>query len=109
MPNRSLDDYFAEDDEETEPTESSTADAAGTGDADPDTESDTEGDAEANTEYGTDVNTEGDAEVDTASDVDTLATYRWAPDGAPCPQCGESVEKRWLDGDEYVCIDCKDW
>ncbi|WP_430639080.1 DUF7573 domain-containing protein [Haloferax volcanii] len=42
-------------------------------------------------------------------DVSTLATYRWTPEAAACPQCGESVQKRWLDGDEYVCLDCKDW
>ncbi|WP_416840265.1 hypothetical protein [Haloferax sp. DFSO52] len=41
--------------------------------------------------------------------VDTLATYRWTPTGTTCPQCGESVEKTWLDGDEYVCVECKHW
>ncbi|AFK19724.1 hypothetical protein E6P09_01535 [Haloferax mediterranei ATCC 33500] len=101
MPNRSLDDYFAEDDEETESTELSTADTDGEDDAEADSESDTVAD------MGSD--TKGDAEADSENSVHTLATYRWNPDGTPCPQCGESVEKRWLDGDEYVCIDCKDW
>lgn len=41
--------------------------------------------------------------------VETLATYRWTPTGTECPQCGESVEQTWLDGDEYVCSACKNW
>ncbi|RDZ52917.1 hypothetical protein C5C07_14275 [Haloferax sp. Atlit-4N] len=50
-----------------------------------------------------------DSDVADDRDVSTLATYRWTPEATPCPQCGESVQKRWLDGDEYVCLDCKDW
>ncbi|ELZ96523.1 hypothetical protein C440_05228 [Haloferax mucosum ATCC BAA-1512] len=49
------------------------------------------------------------ADANDDRDVSTLATYRWTPDGTTCPACGDTVEKRWLDGDEYVCIECKDW
>lgn len=38
-----------------------------------------------------------------------LGTYRWDPDGAPCAACGERAERRWRDGDAYVCADCKEW
>ena len=39
----------------------------------------------------------GDAETapePSDPDAEALATYRWTP---------------WLDGDEYVCADCKNW
>ncbi|WP_424007077.1 DUF7573 domain-containing protein [Haloferax denitrificans] len=84
MPNRSLDDFAAGDDEsvDTPPSADEPADATDSADANADADS---------------------------RDVSTLATYRWTPEPAACPQCGESVQKRWLDGDEYVCLDCKDW
>lgn len=50
-----------------------------------------------------------------ADDVDTdavdpaVSTYRWSSEGAACADCGETVERRWRDGDEYVCGDCKEW
>ncbi|RDZ64079.1 hypothetical protein C5B90_13335 [Haloferax sp. Atlit-12N] len=85
MPNRSLDDFAGDDDGAAdEPTAVDGADDS------PDA-SDT------------------DASDADDRDVSTLATYRWTPEAAACPQCGESVQKRWLDGDEYVCLDCKDW
>lgn len=46
---------------------------------------------------------------DDAPEIDTIATYRWTPDAIACPKCGTAVQKRWLDGDEYVCLDCKSW
>ncbi|MFC7130886.1 DUF7573 domain-containing protein [Haloferax chudinovii] len=81
MPNRSLDDFAAGDAAESPDTPTSAAES-------PDaTDSDDSDDR----------------------DVSTLATYRWTPETAACPRCGEAVRKRWLDGDEYVCLDCKDW
>ncbi|CQR48869.1 MULTISPECIES: DUF7573 domain-containing protein [Haloferax] len=85
MPNRSLDDFAGGDDGAAdEPTADADADGPDVADAPADSAADT-------------------------PDVSTLATYRWTPEATPCPQCGESVQKRWLDGDEYVCLDCKDW
>ncbi|WP_410766481.1 hypothetical protein [Haloferax sp. DFSO60] len=46
---------------------------------------------------------------DEGSEIDTLATYRWTPKATACPRCGTSVQKRWLDGEEYVCDECKSW
>lgn len=47
----------------------------------------------------------GDADaVDPAT-----ATATWSPDGAPCAACGDVVERRWRDGDGFVCGDCKGW
>jgi hypothetical protein len=36
-------------------------------------------------------------------------TYRWSPDGTPCPVCRTETRRRWRDGDGFVCADCKDW
>ncbi|KAB1187394.1 MULTISPECIES: zinc ribbon domain-containing protein [Haloferax] len=86
MPNRSLDDFASgpADDEEFE---------------DEGVDAETAGETTA----------EGAKEKGPEPDVDTLATYRWTPTGTTCPQCGDTVEKTWLDGDEYVCSACKDW
>jgi hypothetical protein len=84
MPNRSLDDFA------TGPSADETEATLDDADA-------TTAEAETN---------DGD---DSSTDADTLATYRWTPTGTTCPQCGTSVEKTWLDGDEYVCVDCKNW
>lgn len=44
------------------------------------------------------------------ADVEPAApTYRWSPDGADCEACGATVERRWRDGEGYVCGDCKEW
>ncbi|KAB1193165.1 hypothetical protein GJR96_06785 [Haloferax sp. MBLA0076] len=81
MPNRSLDDF-----------------ATGSEPEDVDAEQDSESESE-----------QTPTADDPSDDVDTLATYRWTPTGTTCPQCGESVEKTWLDEDEYVCAECKNW
>ncbi|QCC46621.1 DUF7573 domain-containing protein [Halobellus limi] len=46
----------------------------------------------------------GDAEVEPAT-----ATYQWDPEGVECPGCGRTVDRLWLQGDERVCADCKEW
>jgi hypothetical protein len=46
--------------------------------------------------------------VDDAVDP-AVSTYRWSPGGEACADCGETVERRWLDGEAYVCGDCKEW
>jgi hypothetical protein len=56
---------------------------------------------------------QSDAAVDSRTGPDgvepTIGTYRWTPDGAACASCGTSVERRWRDGDAFVCADCKEW
>ncbi|RDZ45059.1 hypothetical protein C5B91_08000 [Haloferax sp. Atlit-10N] len=104
MPNRSLDDFAGGDDEAADDSDSvdtvaSAADPEPTGAA-------TSADEPATAD---DVDGTSDSDDADGRDVSTLATYRWTPEATACPQCGESVRKRWLDGDEYVCLDCKDW
>lgn len=36
-------------------------------------------------------------------------TLRSTPDGEPCADCGRSVRRLWLDGERFVCPDCKVW
>lgn len=36
-------------------------------------------------------------------------TARWDPDGEPCADCGEVVNRRWRDGEAFFCTDCKEW
>ena len=56
---------------------------------------------------------QSDATVDSRPDPDdvepTIGTYRWTSDGAACAVCDTRVERRWCDGDEFVCADCKEW
>jgi hypothetical protein len=105
--NRSLDDFFSSSDED-----SGTDEHDADGDSDPDTHGDDAPDDEA-------VGDEDDVGGPTAASatptdadgpVDPLrATYRWSPDGDDCPACGRRVERRWRDGDRFVCADCKEW
>ena len=48
-------------------------------------------------------------EANEASVDPATPTYRFAPDGATCDDCGEAVQKRWHDDGRFVCADCKDW
>ena len=36
-------------------------------------------------------------------------TYAWSPEGAACAECGEVVERRWIQGGVLVCGACKSW
>jgi len=47
----------------------------------------------------------GDAE-DTKA---TITTYEWTSDGTACESCGETVNRRWRDDEQFVCADCKSW
>lgn len=49
-----------------------------------------------------------DADDDAPADP-SVPTMRWAPDGAACDACGTTVQRRWHDGDDFVCADCKEW
>lgn len=48
-----------------------------------------------------------DAAVDDADPATPTST--WHADGADCDRCGERVERRWRDGDAFVCADCAPW
>ncbi|PSP84779.1 hypothetical protein BRC83_04890 [Halobacteriales archaeon QS_1_68_17] len=38
-----------------------------------------------------------------------VSTYRWTPGGGACGECGATVERRWRNGGNLVCADCKEW
>lgn len=50
-----------------------------------------------------------DAEAASDDVAPAVSTYAWSPDGGPCAACGEHVEERWRDGEDLVCVACKDW
>ncbi|MFW6000048.1 MAG: DUF7573 domain-containing protein [Halorubrum sp.] len=53
---------------------------------------------------------DSDAGDSAPDDVDpAVATSTWHADGAACDRCGERIERRWLDGGEFVCADCASW
>lgn len=37
------------------------------------------------------------------------STYSWHGDTATCAHCGTAVGRRWRDGEQLVCRDCKEW
>jgi hypothetical protein len=50
-----------------------------------------------------------EARIDPATVEPMAPTAAWSADGASCPQCGNTVRRRWLDGGRRVCQDCKEW
>jgi hypothetical protein len=101
--NRSLDDFLGGDDADT--------------DAHGDTDTDAHGDTDTDAHGDTDTDAHGDTDTDAHGDTDTAdtaaerprATYRWSPVGDDCPACGTTVQRRWREGDRFVCADCKEW
>jgi len=68
------------------------------------------GDSDGDDDRGGDATAEGTADADPLDDVaPATATATWRPDGAACAACGSVVERRWRDGDDLVCGDCKEW
>ncbi|RLM72334.1 hypothetical protein [Halorubrum sp. Atlit-26R] len=52
----------------------------------------------------------GPSDVADPAAVDpAAATSTWHADGAACDRCGEPVERRWRDEDDFVCADCASW
>jgi len=47
--------------------------------------------------------------AEAGSPAPTAVTGAWAPGGAACDACGATVRRRWRDGAEMVCGDCKGW
>ncbi|MFB6133184.1 MAG: hypothetical protein ABEJ44_07260 [Halanaeroarchaeum sp.] len=50
-----------------------------------------------------------EASPDRAAVSGVVPTTAWTPEGAACADCGAVVERRWHQGGEYVCHDCKTW
>ena len=40
---------------------------------------------------------------------EAATTYAWDGAGAACAACDETVERRWQQDGDLVCIECKDW
>ena len=77
---------------------------------------DPDGPSDAPTEVDSDDRSDGADSVDSddpgdgADSVDPATpTSTWHADGADCERCGERVERRWRDGDAFVCADCAPW
>ncbi|WP_336024395.1 DUF7573 domain-containing protein [Halobellus salinisoli] len=109
---RSLDEFAeASTDESTETSTDESADTAEECDsgiqADAD---DSDVQADAGDTAGQPDRDDTDGQVDDALDVEPASsTYRWSPEGVECAACGRVVDRLWSDGDEHVCIDCKEW
>ena len=88
--------------------------ADGEGETDGSAEEQTQGSAEEQTqdpaEKSTDVGTDRSAASIGGTEVEpATATYQWDPEGLECPDCGRTVDRVWIQGDERVCSDCKEW
>jgi len=64
---------------------------------------------------GSDAVDDGEDDSDAVVEDDSVdadpatATSTWHADGAACDRCGERVERRWRDGEAFVCADCASW
>lgn len=77
---------------------------------DPDGESDgLDGDSDGTGESDGTSDSEPNAAPDTSDADPATATSTWHADGAACDRCGERVERRWRDGEAFVCADCASW
>lgn len=98
MPRDTSLDEFGVDDEET----------GGSPGGSPEERAPSSGDGETSEDDGVTA-----ADTDSPADAVEAAapTHGWTPGGAPCAQCGETVERRWRadDGEGMVCDDCKEW
>lgn len=61
-------------------------------------------------EDGTD---ESDATESATADEESIeaavVTSKWNGSKSACDGCGEHVSRRWNDGGQFVCADCKSW
>lgn len=44
----------------------------------------------------------------TEADIPDVTSV-WSDERRRCTRCGETVHRRWPDGDTLVCTDCVDW
>lgn len=73
-----------------------------------------EGDEGADPEDGASADQGGAVDGEVADEeasvpADPPSTAAWTPGGAECETCGSDAERRWRDGEAWVCGDCKDW
>ena len=57
---------------------------------------------------------ETEAEADPSESDPTVvdlaeSTSTWTAEGAACERCGVTVTRRWHDGGDVVCSECKEW
>ena len=78
----------------------------GTGDTDS-APADSTDSADPTDSNGSPANSDDSAGVD--DPVPATPTATWTADGAGCERCGERTERRWLDGGDRVCPECKSW
>ncbi|MDS0280583.1 DUF7573 domain-containing protein [Haloarcula onubensis] len=69
---------------------------------------------QADAEAGEAAHTEsGETDPAAAAETDGVepatTTYAWDGAGAECGACGETVQRRWQQEGELVCVECKDW
>lgn len=98
--NRSLDEFAAPTGQAEDPADDVETSGSGPLDADASSVADDPSAADGD---------ESDAEP-ADEPIDPIAsTYAWSPAGGECSACGSTVEERWRDGDDLVCLDCKEW
>ena len=113
--NRSLDDFFDAADERDGEADAD-RDASTSAEPKPESASD-ESPTEAEEGSQTEAEEEPPADEPLSEVAETeeetpdrpTTTYRWSPSGRVCPACGETTERQWRDGGEFVCADCKTW
>ena len=64
---------------------------------------------EAAPEDGTEEDHAGGDGVEDGPPAGPRVTYSSDPNGGICADCGARSPHRWVQGDELVCPDCKDW
>lgn len=110
---RSLDEFFDVSDDGTERDDEEAAADAETGTDIDESDSGRVDEGDDTTETTEAEATEPTTAADETHAVEAAdlphATYRWSPDGDDCPRCGTRVEQQWRDGDQFVCVDCKEW
>lgn len=98
-----------------DPGESATDTERESADSDPgesatDPEPESADDAPEESEADAADKTESEGAAAIPGDVEPAAvTYRWAPDGARCGECGASVDRLWSGESGPVCSECKEW
>ena len=85
------------------------ASGSGAAESESDSASKTEDAEEAESAETAESDAEATERVDPAEVEPATPTMRFAPDGAACDACGETVERRWHDDGAFVCADCKAW
>lgn len=113
---RSLDEFLAGEERETDTDAHDTVDAADTTDSTnaADAEEDAENDETGAPEGASDppdaaTEVAGDEEAPALTVHPAESTMDWTPGGAACAACGSTVERRWRDDGELVCLGCKTW